>query len=311
MSCPYKGTRLPPLLSATSPALLHSGVSIPVTPRFPPRLTSRHAGVFFVVFFPSLRLHFSAQPPPPTNPLIPFSSAHLKRQRRPPLAATVGTGGACSQWAAGLTGSLLPTKRRNYSAVSVRAAYAYLPCPPPSSHRRLHSSRLHSSRLHVAPVQTAREGRFSVNGVVSLTLRVALRYFHDGTRAAGAGMKPKPFAAHLQTFYAFRSNPRGTVLLRPSSKSGEGKLSVPSPPIISFSRLCAADSFFIFFFLHQDGVSVLALLRPHTSRQQSPLLAWTDVAFSLRKMPPRVSRGGNLKTPNCSFQDDLAALFSD
>lgn len=170
---------------------------------------------------------------------------------------------------------------------------------------------LHGSRLHVAPVQMAREGCFSVNGVASPTLRATLTYFHDGTRTAGAGMKPKPFAAHLQTFYAFRSNPRGAVLHRPSSKSGEGKLSVPSPPISSFSRLCAAHSYFFFFFLHQDGVSVLALLRLHTSRRQSPLLAWTDVAFSLRKMPLRVSRGGNLKTPNCSFQDVLAALFSD
>lgn len=107
---------------------------------------------------------------------------------------------------------------------------------------------LHSSRLHVAPVQTACEGRFSVNGVTSPTLRAALTYFHDGTRTAGAGMKPKPFAAHLQTFYAFRSNPRGAVLHRPSSKSGEGKLSVPSPPITSFSRLCAAHSYFFFFF---------------------------------------------------------------
>lgn len=107
---------------------------------------------------------------------------------------------------------------------------------------------LHSSRLHVAPVQTAREGCFSVNGVTSLTLRAALTYFHDGTRTAGAGMKPKPFAAHLQTFYAFRSNPRGAVLHRLSSKSGEGKLSVPSPPSFPFPFVCRRLIFLFFFF---------------------------------------------------------------
>lgn len=114
---------------------------------------------------------------------------------------------------------------------------------------------LHSSRLHVAPVQTAREGCFSVNGVTSPILRAALTYFHDGTRTAGAGMKPKPFAAHLQTFYAFRSNPRGAVLHRLSSKSGEGKLSVPSPPIISFP-VCVPQTHISFFFFCTRMVSV-------------------------------------------------------
>lgn len=124
---------------------------------------------------------------------------------------------------------------------------------------------LHSSRLHVAPVQTAHMGRFSVNGVASLILRVALMYFHNGTRTAGAGMKPKPFAAHLQTFYAFRSNPRGAVLHRPSSKSGEGKLSVPSPPIISFSRLCAAVSYLFIFFASAWCQCARAAPSPHAT----------------------------------------------
>lgn len=70
------------------------------------------------------------------------------------------------------------------------------------------------------------DGRLSVHGVAWSTLGVAL------TTTTGAVMTPKPFVAHLQTFYTFRSNQCGAVLLQRPSESRERKLSVlpPLPP---------------------------------------------------------------------------------
>lgn len=260
LSCPYKGTRLPPLLSATSPALLHSGVSIPVTPRFPPRLTSRRAGFFFCLFFSQPSPPFFCPTPTPHQPSQPLFIRTSETAAVPPIGCysenrrSVQPMGCranrvtVTHEAAQLLCRLRPRR------ICISAVPSPVLAPP-----------LHSSRLHVAPVQTAHEGRFSVNGVASPILCVALMYFHDGTRTAGAGMKPKPFAAHLQTFYAFRSNPRGAVLHRPSSKSGEGKLSVPSPPIISFPRLCAAVSYFLFFFASGWCQCARAAPSPHVT----------------------------------------------
>lgn len=80
-------------------------------------------------------------------------------------------------------------------------------------------------RATVAPVRRScsTEGRISVNGVASSTLRVAL------TTTTGAGMKPKPFAAHLQTFYTFRSNQCGAVLHQRLFRE-RGKAVSHSPP---------------------------------------------------------------------------------
>lgn len=232
MSCPYKGTRLPPLLSATSPALLHSGVSIPVTPRFPPRLTSRRAVFLGVFFCPTPTPHQPSQPLfIRTSETAAIGCYSGNRRSVQPMGCRANRVTVTHEAV-----QLLCRLRPRHICIS--AVPSPVLAPP-----------LHGSRLHVAPVQMAREGCFSVNGVASPTLRATLTYFHDGTRTAGAGMKPKAVRRTFANILRIQVESSWRCFASPVFKERRRKAVSPLPPNqFLFPFVCRTLIFLFFFF---------------------------------------------------------------
>lgn len=127
-------------------------------------------------------------------------------------------------------------------------------------------------------------GSVSVNGVALSTLRVAL------TTTAGAGIKSKPFATHLQTFYPnvwveslwccffFKERRRKAVspppMIHPTS-------------IISFSCLCAIE--FLFFCIRKLSVCLHCSITTHHA---------SNLCFSRRQIWP--FRSGKCHLLSCT-----------
>lgn len=99
------------------------------------------------------------------------------------------------------------------------------------------------------------------------------------------------FNIHLQSLYVFRSNLCHAVMHCWSSKTGEGKLSLPSPPpfflpppqIIPFLPVYLPH---IHFYIRNQWVAQAAFGCANYTSVHSFLLS-TDVAFSLSEIPPK------------------------
>lgn len=121
------------------------------------------------------------------------------------------------------------------------------------------------------------------------------------------------FNIHLQSLYAFRSNLCHAVMHCWSSKTGEGKLSLPSPllsppppPIIPFLPVYLPH---IHFYIRNQWVAQAAFGCANYTSVPSFLLS-TDVAFSLSEMPPCVINWGCLKYWITAFRQSSYVLLS-
>lgn len=109
---------------------------------------------------------------------------------------------------------------------------------------------LHSSRLRVAPVQTAREGRFSVNGVADSPCRFnVLPRWNKNSRSWNETKAVRRTFANILRIQVESS---WRCFASPVFKERRRKAVSPLPPNQFLFPFVCRTLIFLFFFLHQD-----------------------------------------------------------